>query len=125
MALHPGGWHVDLLLAISVNDLLATRKVIGMTAPASNHFCSICDLFGVKEMHCMDFENWKHCNVEELWQKAYKWQDAPSQAVRDKITEKYGICWSKLWRLPYWDPTRMAVVDAMHCILEGIVHYHC
>jgi hypothetical protein len=41
------------------------------------------------------------------------------------IFEMYGIRWSELWRLPYWDPTRMLVVNSMHCVLEGIVHYHC
>jgi hypothetical protein len=29
-----------------------------------------------------------------------------------------------MWRLPYWNPTRQLVVDAMHCVLEGVTHHH-
>ncbi|KAJ7216926.1 hypothetical protein C8J57DRAFT_1537840 [Mycena rebaudengoi] len=32
---------------------------------------------------------------------------------------------TEFWRFSYWNPTRMTVVDSMHCILEGLVHYHC
>ncbi|KAK6988825.1 quinon protein alcohol dehydrogenase-like superfamily, partial [Favolaschia claudopus] len=39
--------------------------------------------------------------------------------------EHHGVRWSEMWRLPYWNPSRMLVIDAMHCILEGLVHYHC
>ena len=56
---------------------------------------------------------------------AYAWRDAETQDERDRIYDEYGVCWSEFWRLDYWDPTRMLVIDAMHCVLEGIVHYHC
>jgi hypothetical protein len=36
-------------------------------------------------------------------------------ADREKIFTKYGTRWSELWRLPYWDPSRQLVVDAMSC----------
>ena len=35
------------------------------------------------------------------------------------------VQWSEFWRLPYWNPSHMLVMDVMHCILEGLVHYHC
>ncbi|KAJ7635920.1 hypothetical protein B0H17DRAFT_1217189 [Mycena rosella] len=44
---------------------------------------------------------------------------------REAIITEYGACWSELWRLPYWNPSRMLVIDSMHCILEGLMHYHC
>ena len=33
--------------------------------------------------------------------------------------------WSQLWRLPYWDPTCMFIIDSMHCLFEGLVENHC
>ncbi|KAK0477175.1 hypothetical protein EDD18DRAFT_1087934, partial [Armillaria luteobubalina] len=51
--------------------------------------------------------------------------NATTSAERDKIFKTYGVRWSEFWRLPYWDPTRMLVVDVMHCILLGLVRYHC
>lgn len=32
--------------------------------------------------------------------------------------------WTELWRLPYWNPTRMLVVDLMHCLLEGLAQFY-
>ncbi|KAF9027870.1 hypothetical protein BDP27DRAFT_1387117 [Rhodocollybia butyracea] len=57
------------------------------------------------------------------WSTAYR--DAQTLAERKSIFEKYGIQWSSLWLLDYWDPTKMLVIDAMHCILERVVHYQC
>ena len=34
------------------------------------------------------------------------------------------MCWTELWRLPYWNPPRMLVVDPMHCLLEGLAQFH-
>ncbi|CAK5270814.1 unnamed protein product [Mycena citricolor] len=124
-ALHPGGRCIDLALVINVNDLPATRKAQGMAAHNSHHYCSVCECVGVSTMHNTDFETWKRRDVATLRTQAYKWREARTQAARDKIFETYGVRWSEFWRLPYWDPTRMAVVDSMHCILEGLVHYHC
>nr|GAT44655.1 predicted protein [Mycena chlorophos] len=64
-------------------------------------------------------------DVGELRRWAEAWRDAKSQAERDTIFAAHGVRWSEFWRLPYWDPTRMGVIDSMHCILEGLVHYFC
>jgi hypothetical protein len=36
-----------------------------------------------------------------------------------------GIQWSELMRLPYWNPLRQGVVDAMHNLLLGDAQSHC
>ena len=41
----------------------------------------------------------------------------------ERLFKTYGIQYSELWRLLYWDPTRQLVVDSMHCILEGLVQH--
>ena len=41
------------------------------------------------------------------------------------IFERHGIRWSELLRLPYWDPTRYALVDAMHNLYLGELRHHC
>ncbi|CAK5276174.1 unnamed protein product [Mycena citricolor] len=124
-ALHASGRSMDLALVINVNDLPATRKAQGMAAANSHHYCSICDCFGVKTMYNTAFSSWTQRDIMVLRAQAYAWRDATTQAARDAILAEFGVRWSKFWRLPYWDPTRMAVVDSMHCILEGLVHYHC
>ncbi|CAK5266451.1 unnamed protein product [Mycena citricolor] len=124
-ALHATGRDVDIAMVINVNDLPATRKAQGMAAANSNHFCSMCDRFGIHCMYDTDFSTWTRRNISVLRAQSHAWRDAPTQSARDAIFSEYGVRWSEFWRLPYWDPTRMAVVDSMHCILEGLVHYHC
>nr|GAT48239.1 predicted protein [Mycena chlorophos] len=118
---------VDIAIALTVNDLPATRKILGLAGVGSNHICTICNCKGVADTHRSDLEHadWTRRNVANLYKWACAWRDAKSQAERDKIFKEHGVRWSELWQLPYWDPTRMGVVDTMHCILEGLVHYHC
>jgi len=54
-----------------------------------------------------------------------KWKGAISQSQRDKVFKEYGVRWSVLLRLPYWDPPRFTVVDTMHTVLLGHLHRHC
>jgi hypothetical protein len=44
--------------------------------------------------------------------------------MQSKIFYEHGVCWSPLWRLPYWNPTQQATVDVMHCLLEGLAQLH-
>ena len=59
-----------------------------------------------------------------MWVQAEAWKNATTVAEQDKIFIQYGIRWSELWRLPYWNPSRQLVVDSMHRILKGLVHSH-
>jgi hypothetical protein len=55
---------------------------------------------------------------------ANDWKEAPSKTERTRIFKETGVRWSELLRLPYWDPTRFIVVDAMHNIFLNLVKYH-
>ena len=123
----PSGRDVDLAVVISVNDLPAARKVSGSAGVGSNHYCTVCKCFGIATAHRTDFghPDWSRRDINLLREKAYAWKNAQTQAERDQIFEEYGTRWSEYWRFVYWDPTRMLVIDGMHCVLEGLVHYHC
>ncbi|KAE9383257.1 hypothetical protein BT96DRAFT_793837, partial [Gymnopus androsaceus JB14] len=85
----------------------------------------VCKLFGRESTYRTDFLNWGLKDPAILRKQAEAYRDAGSQKERQTLFEAHGVRWSELWRLPYWNPTRMLVVDSMHCILEGLVHYHC
>ncbi|KAE9391972.1 hypothetical protein BT96DRAFT_789749, partial [Gymnopus androsaceus JB14] len=85
----------------------------------------VCDLQGKNSIFDTNYSHWSSRNVQQMRDAAFAWRAADTSTERQKIFEKYGVRWSSMWLLPYWDPTRMLVVDSMHCILEGIVHYHC
>ncbi|CAH7668040.1 hypothetical protein PPACK8108_LOCUS2508, partial [Phakopsora pachyrhizi] len=51
------------------------------------------------------------------------WKTATTHAARKKLLTKEGTWWSVLNELEDWDPTKLVVVDTMHC-LSGILEYH-
>lgn len=116
---------VEAGLLLSVNDLPAARKVAGFQGPMSNFICTICKLRGTHQIFDTDHKRWIPRDVTELRQWSTAYRDAQTLDERKAIFNEYGVRWSSLWLLDYWDPTKMLVIDAMHCILEGIVHYHC
>lgn len=116
---------VEAAIVLSVNDLPAARKVAGFHGHMSGFLCSVCKLRGRTHIFNTDHGQWTPWNVDELrhWATAYK--DARTLDERKNIFNEHGVRWSSFWLLDYWNPTRMLVIDAMHCILEGLVHYHC
>lgn len=125
-AVYPDGRLTRCAIAVGVFDLPAGRKTAALAGHGADWFCSICDLNGrAKHLHRTDYENWRRRDPEQLRHWAEKWRDAESASERTKIFQTHGVRWSELWRLPYWDPTRMLVIDAMHCLYEGLIKMHC
>ncbi|KIK22681.1 hypothetical protein PISMIDRAFT_11400 [Pisolithus microcarpus 441] len=63
----------------------------------------------------------------------YQWQRQEVE-IAAKDAPRVGSCvpmvvktgrWSELLRLPYWDPTRFVVVEAMHNFFLGDLQHHC
>jgi hypothetical protein len=115
---------MDLGFVLSVNDLPAARDVIGATQHNSHILCTVCDCRGHKHAYRTDCENWKLRDVEHMRAQAEAWRDAETSAERAKIYADDGLRWSEMWRLPYWNPTRMVTSEPMHNIYEGLVSYH-
>ncbi|KAJ8457610.1 hypothetical protein ONZ51_g11431 [Trametes cubensis] len=116
-----------LLLRIAVIplvcDLPALRKTAGFAGHSSKHFCSFCRL---RKQHINDLcRPWPTRSADEHRQLADEWLKASSEAERNAVFEEHGIRWSELLRLPYWDPLRFPVVDAMHCLFLGNLRHHC
>ena len=119
------GRDVEIAIALSLNDMPAARKVSGTAGHTSHFLCTRCKLFGHENIHNINCQEWSLQDVAFLRQKAEEWRDAETTEQREKTYKDHHVRWSEFWRLPYWNPTRMLVVDAMHCLLEGLVHYHC
>lgn len=122
-ALAPTGRLARAAIALVVCDLPAARKVSGLLSYNSKDFlCSRCqcpkELIG--QVGTV-FPLRESCNLR---QQATYWRDATTNCQRRDITDKHGVRWSELWRLPYWDPAHQLVVDPMHCLLLGLVANH-
>ncbi|KJA14082.1 hypothetical protein HYPSUDRAFT_150826, partial [Hypholoma sublateritium FD-334 SS-4] len=125
-ACHPTGRDTRSAVALCVCDIPGGRKLTQTAAGSSNHYCSVCHCWGISTVGRSDFDHpdWKNKDASDQREKAEAYRDAKSVKERDALFLKNGIRWSELWRLPYWDPARMLVVDSMHCLLEGTAHFH-
>ncbi len=107
-----------------VCDLPALRKTAGFAGHQADRFCSFCPLLK-KDIRNLDRESWPEPRSwAEHVKLAEEWRDADT-AARDKAFKAHGLRWSELLRLPYWDPTRFAVLDAMHNLFLGELRHHC
>jgi hypothetical protein len=112
-------------IAAAVNDLPGGRKVAAMASHNSHHYCFICNTKGLANLGNHNCRDWLRKDPQEIRRHAEEWRDATTSAEKNRIFGEYGVRWSSMWRLSYWDPTRQLVIDAMHCVLEGMVQYHC
>nr|VWO94125.1 Immunoglobulin G-binding protein A (IgG-binding protein A) (Staphylococcal protein A) (SpA) [Ganoderma boninense] len=108
-----------------VCDLPASRKTAGFASHSASHFCSFC-LLRKHDICNLDRASWPGSRtwIEHL-ELARAWRDAPTNKVREEQFEAHGLRWSELLRLPYWDPTRFTLLDAMHNLFLGELHHHC
>jgi hypothetical protein len=123
-ALRPTGHIARTAIAAVVCDLPAARQVAQMAGHSSHFYCTVCSCHHKSTLGRTDYQDWKNRDVKQMRKHAEMWKNAKTVAEQGKIFDAYGVRWSELWRLPYWDPTRQLVVDSMHCLLEGLVHTH-
>lgn len=109
----PGVWYsstaskADQLVKAAVipivADMLAARQAGGFGASTSRLFCTCCGL-EIKDIENLDKHTWPKRNRDEHIQHALEWRDAPSPKAQEDLFNSYGVRWSALLELPYWDP---------------------
>jgi hypothetical protein len=116
---------VRCALVCVVCDLPAARKTAGFAAVSHNHFCAICRCtrkeHGYGNINCGE---WQRRTNAECRVHAENFKAAESEEERDAIFAASGLRWSELLRLPYFDPARFVVVDAMHNLFLGLIQEH-
>jgi len=115
---------VNCALLAVVCDLPGYRKVAGFAGTRSNHMCAFCKLLALDKAN-FDVNSWPRWTRDELVAAAERWLYSTSKEDREAVFAETGIRWSELMRLPYWNPLRHGVVDAMHNLLLGDAQSHC
>jgi hypothetical protein len=110
---YPHGRLVRSAIALSVNDLPMSRKIMG----AANYI----DRNTSKETN---FDLWSVRSLQRVKEDAQKWRNATSPKERKRLYSKTGIRHSVLMELEYWDPTTMVPVDGMHIFFIGLLQHH-
>lgn len=123
---HPHGRMTRSAIALVACDLPAARKFSQYASVGSHHLCTRCSCFGLSNLGRTDIEaeDWEPRDRETMLLHANAWKAAESVDDQKILFEDHGVRWSEMWRLPYWDPARMVVVDSMHCLFEGLALLH-
>ncbi|KNE87441.1 hypothetical protein PSTG_19174, partial [Puccinia striiformis f. sp. tritici PST-78] len=62
--------------------------------------------------------------AQVLRRQANNWKDAITLEDRKEIFATYGVRYSILFELPYFDPLANAIVEPMHNIFLGLLKHH-
>ena len=107
-------------------DMPATRKVLGFSSFNSPHGCSKCQHFfpymnehSKHDFSDFDYKKWMPRTVENHHEFSIKFVEAKTKSERKKLVQEHGVRYCVLLRLPYFDPTRLHVIDPMHNLLLG------
>lgn len=117
---------VRALLLCSASDIPASRKLGGFLGHAASKGCSRClksfptENFGQKPDYSgFDRSTWPERTVQEHRSVGMSWKHSNTLANRHNLEQKYGVRFSELLRLPYFDTVRYVVVDPMHNMFLG------
>ncbi len=112
-------------LVCLVCDLVGARKTMGFGAVNHTQLCALCQCKrGLSGPELTDMHSWQRRTNEDYRASAQRYLDAQDDRERETIFKETGIRWSELLRLPYFDPSRFVVIDAMHNLFLGLIKEH-
>lgn len=107
-------------------DIPAARKVGGFVSHNGFRGCSKCLLafptaeFGEKADYSnTDLKEWTPRDKLQHKRSAFAHKECKTKSEQKVIEREYGVRYSILNELPYFDPPRMCIVDPMHNLLLG------
>lgn len=115
---------VRCALITLICDLPAMRKAAGFAGHTSSWLCTFCKQ-RKQDIANLNPETWIMRSKEEYRAQALRFKHAANADTQKFEFTKTGIQWSELLRLPYWDPTKFAVMDSMHNLFLNNIHNHC
>lgn len=120
----PAGRLVRAALLPLIADLPAMRRTLGVAGATARAFCSRCHLHSA-DVNNIEQHLWIPRDSDNHKRWALASRDASSKAIRQKIFEDHAVRYSVLVELDYWRPTEYHIIDSMHNILLGLLHWHC
>ncbi|KIM24774.1 hypothetical protein M408DRAFT_37829, partial [Serendipita vermifera MAFF 305830] len=115
-----------------VCDLPAARKVAGFMGHSATYMCSVCkaSLHALEDIDSYNIPEMQRKSSTHI-QRAREYldtlqEDGIESAERSlhPRTDSESVRWSVLNKLPYWDPVKCTVLDAMHMVLLGNCRFH-
>lgn len=119
----PGGIRVRCAIGPLICDLPAARQMSGFAHYSARYFCSVCKLERT-EINDLDVSKWERRTFEDHRKHAGLWREAKTRGARERLTREYGVKWSEMLRLSYWDPSRFTMIDSMHGFYLRMFQHH-
>ncbi|MBV8802715.1 MAG: hypothetical protein JO131_07115 [Gammaproteobacteria bacterium] len=71
-----------------------------------------------------DFDDWfVERDINVIREKAREWKECATEESRKAHVSQHHVRWSEIYRLPYFNPVRLCVVDPMHCLFLGVAKW--
>ena len=87
------------------------------------NMCSFCRVTKEK-IDCVNLQQIRPRKSHVLQRQANNWKNSTTLDERKEIFATYGVFYSILYELPYFDPLKHAIVEPMHHIFLGLLKYH-
>jgi len=105
-------------------DIPATRKVCGFAGHSASMGCSKCLKRFPSYQQRLDYSgydktNWNLRTIDGHRLQSTKFLAANSKSKQNEIIKEYGVRYSTLLCLPYFNIVRFHVIDTMHNLLLG------
>lgn len=105
-------------------DIPASRKLCGFLGHAAVLGCSKCHKKFPGEVGNRDYsgfqkELWPPKDLDKVKENMLRVREAKTQVQRQNLATQYGVRYSCLIQLPYFDVVRMSIIDPMHNVYLG------
>ena len=120
----PNGDNLKAALLCVGCDIPASRKLCGFLGHAATKGCNHCGKsfpgsVGEKLYGGFDRESWPTRSKQEHMQQCEEIERATTKTEKELLERAYGVRYSVLLELPYFDPFSMTVIDPMHNLFLG------
>lgn len=105
-------------------DIPASRKLCGFLGHSATKGCNKCTktfdgVVGEKNYGGFDVSSWELRNLESHKEAVKKIVKCKTKTNRERLEKEYGVRYSVLLELEYFDPIRMTIIDPMHNLFLG------
>lgn len=115
---HPHGRLAKVAIVLVLADLIAARKISGLAK-----WCTQCPVLAM-DIDNLKPETWPAPrSAEEHRELAEEWKALGSKG-KVKHFQQYGVRWSELLRLPYFDMPKFTAVELSHNLLTNCADHH-
>ncbi|OAD75513.1 hypothetical protein PHYBLDRAFT_64429 [Phycomyces blakesleeanus NRRL 1555(-)] len=111
------GAAVRAALLMVACDIPTARKTSGFTA--HNSICACYKCTSSVDFHAFDCDQWRHRSDRANRVHAEKWNSVSIPSERQQLKIEYGVQWSQLYHLRYFDLVHGTIIDPMHNLFLG------